>query len=182
MAKSLTLNLLVLAALLLAALGGACATNPPSETGSSPAKEPYAADTYANEDFGFYIKYPKTWKSVEPTAPYCIFRAQAPTQLPSISISVFDPDKVRDQAQEIYNYYKLTNVKPLETKLYVLADGKTQSQYSRTKMTHPDTEIVNYAVTFEKYGKYINIGISTVPQAEDAALYDAIFQTITFYK
>ncbi|MDD5313025.1 MAG: hypothetical protein PHO26_08335 [Dehalococcoidia bacterium] len=177
MAKSLMLNLLVLTALLLAALGGACATDT-----SKPAKEPYASDTYANDDFGFYIKYPKTWKSVEPTAPYCIFRAQSPTQLPSISISVFDPDKVQDQAQEIYNYYKLTNIKPLETKLYVLADGKTQSQYSRTKMTHPDTEIVNYAITFEKYGKYINVGISTVPQAEDAALYDAIFQTITFYK
>jgi hypothetical protein len=177
MAKSLTLNLLVTATLILTALGGACATDT-----SKPAKEPYSMDTYTNEDFGFYVRYPKTWKSAEATAPYCVFRAQAKIQLPSINISIFDRDKVQEQVQDVYDYWKLTNIRPVETKEYKLADGKTLSRYSRTLMTHPDTELVSYSVTFEKYGKYINVGITTVPQAEDAALYDAIFQTITFYK
>lgn len=194
MSRSFGVNLLVVFSLTLAIVLGACApaapatppttppaTTPPAATATPAAAEPaFTYDTYTSTDWGFSIKYPKKWKKVDVVAPYATFRVQPPEELPNMTISVMDVAKIQAAVDEIYAFWKLTDVKTLEEKEYIFADGKTKGSYTVATMKHPSVPLKNYAVTFTKGDKAVNIGITTLDGADDPSLIADIFKTITF--
>ncbi|GEM_PF-4679121 len=180
MHKSALFRFLITVMFVVTSLSVGCALRPGTDVGA--AKPAYSFDNYTNSDFGFTVGYPKSWAVTAATAPYNIFRAESKQKLPSMSISVLDSDKVKEQVQEIYDYYKLTNIQTIEQKEYVLADGQTKALYTITRMTHPQVQLISYSIIFPRNGKLITVGISTMLGVEDTAYFNSIFQTLTFNK
>lgn len=67
----------------------ACAAAPVSDFEVPPPPNPPLA-RYAHEFPAFSIEYPEHWTAAEPQGPGGVFRAEAPSKLPAVQVSVLD--------------------------------------------------------------------------------------------
>jgi hypothetical protein len=141
----------------------------------------FTSVTYANDEYGFSIKHPVKWKKEAVKVP-TIYSARAVEQVPNLSIVAVNIDTAEQEIEQLLKDSKLSNIKYVEKKDFVLRDGATKAQYVVYKSDYPGAKLISYGVGLVKGTKYISFSIVTIDGLEDPETFNEVFNTITFNK
>jgi hypothetical protein len=138
---------------------------PPTPPPPSPAAElSFQAATYTNTDIGFSVKYPKDWKeSSAIKSPTLVFLAQAPSQVPILTVDVAAGSSFADTAIAVLKGAGSTDIKVDSLTETTLADGTGASQgVVHYKNPMAPMTIDAFYLGAQKDGKWIVVSVATV--------------------
>ncbi len=128
----------VLLVLFMCALPAAACTQQPAG-GDELSYNPV---TYTNDQYGFSLKYPDTYKEDKSKEKdTMVFNAVGPLaggRIPVLTINIFDKDRAQEQAIELIKAGSGSDIKITPLKEITLKDGKTSGRISMTAWYHND--------------------------------------------
>ena len=153
----------------------------PADTGAAAATLPFAPDSYKNDELGFTISYPKSWKAGEVQAAHGIFLAVAEMRLPLLTISVHDADNLEQQQYEDLQKQNLTDIRAEAPQPYNLSDGQTKGLYVTSRLRHPQVDLISRTLYVKRDEKVLIFSVVSADGYEPGYVSD-IFKTIRFYR
>ena len=158
---------------------------PAKEGVSKPSAEgglSFEAAEYSNQDYGFYLKYPKDWK-VNPgrIKGDTVFFAADAAQVPAVSVSVKEAASFTEALRLGLEAAEGTGINLGTEKEVTLVDGSkaTAVKVDWKVMGYPGE---SYAVGVKKDNKWIIVNVTTVTLLSpyDEALFSEITNTLQF--
>ena len=155
---------------------------PPQAQLPAPAEKPlsFEADTYTNEQYGFYVKYPKSMVLERPTLPL-VFAAAEPERVPVIAVAILNIATAEQETIDHIRSLGGSDYKELSNQDTVLSDGKTKGKLYLSSFNIAGTTCSTLALGVDKGDKRIAVSYTTIGAIDEAKAKEILF-TLTFIK